>query len=213
MAEDSLPIISAREAYDAGKTRYFTGEPCKYGHVAERMVANGCCAECLRLRDQTKREYFKAWKKANPDKIAEYSKRYAARHPETHDKAAKKWRAAHLEEIRKRDRDNARIRRAGNPDAEKARLARWNTRHKARQEDLAGRPRPEVCDICGQFDRRIVFDHCHASGAFRGWLCDRCNRTLGHVKDNTQLLTKMIAYLEGHYGSAEGRSEEQASGQ
>lgn len=64
----------------------------------------------------------------------------------------------------------------------------------------AGRPRPDCCDICEEVSKDIVFDHCHATGRFRGWLCNRCNLTLGHVKDNKELLTKMISYL--HCNSA-----------
>lgn len=30
-----------------GKTRYFTGKPCANGHVAERIVSNGRCIECM----------------------------------------------------------------------------------------------------------------------------------------------------------------------
>lgn len=71
----------------------------------------------------------------------------------------------------------------------------------AAQDILAGRSRPTVCDICSGNHKElkhngIVFDHCHQHGHFRGWLCDRCNKTLGAVQDDTTLLRKMIAYLE-----------------
>lgn len=39
---------SAKEARDAGSKRYFTGKPCKHGHVAARWAANGDCVECAR---------------------------------------------------------------------------------------------------------------------------------------------------------------------
>jgi hypothetical protein len=31
-------IITRGEALARGLTRYFTGKPCKYGHIAERFV-------------------------------------------------------------------------------------------------------------------------------------------------------------------------------
>ena len=34
--------------------RYFTGKPCKYGHVDDRKTSNGRCVECDRL-DSLKR--------------------------------------------------------------------------------------------------------------------------------------------------------------
>jgi hypothetical protein len=65
-------------------------------------------------------------------------------------------------------------------------------------EAKAKTPPSEACDICGEREPRLAFDHCHATGKFRGWLCGRCNLTLGKVKDNTALLRKMIGYLERH---------------
>jgi hypothetical protein len=37
------------EAKLKGKKWYFTGEPCIYGHVKDRLVSNGKCRECNRL--------------------------------------------------------------------------------------------------------------------------------------------------------------------
>ncbi len=42
-------IISRREAIKQGLTRYFTGTPCKKGHVSERAVLNWACIECQQL--------------------------------------------------------------------------------------------------------------------------------------------------------------------
>ena len=37
-----------REAKARGKTTYNTGQPCRYGHYADRFVCNGKCRECNR---------------------------------------------------------------------------------------------------------------------------------------------------------------------
>jgi hypothetical protein len=42
----------------------------------------------------------------------------------------------------------------------------------------------------------LVFDHCHGSQVFRGWLCHVCNKALGAFNDDTELLRKAIQYLE-----------------
>lgn len=39
-------IISRQAAKSSGLLRYFTGAPCKNGHIAPRKVANGACAVC-----------------------------------------------------------------------------------------------------------------------------------------------------------------------
>lgn len=63
-----------------------------------------------------------------------------------------------------------------------------------RLELSAGRPKPEVCEVCGD-SGKICFDHNHTTGAFRGWLCHNCNTALGHAKDNPELLQRLAKYL------------------
>jgi hypothetical protein len=38
------------QATAAGLTKFFTGTPCKRGHVSERYTSTGACAECLGVR-------------------------------------------------------------------------------------------------------------------------------------------------------------------
>lgn len=57
-----------------------------------------------------------------------------------------------------------------------------------------------VCAICGTsesggFSKKFHMDHCHATGMNRSVLCYRCNIALGHCNDDTQLLLKMVAYI------------------
>ena len=68
--------------------------------------------------------------------------------------------------------------------------------HIRNRERLAGRPRPDVCEICSKATKRIVFDHCHQHGHFRGWICERCNHALGMVQDSIPHLLQLIAYLQ-----------------
>ncbi len=63
-----------------------------------------------------------------------------------------------------------------------------------RLEKLAGRPKTEDCEICGSVEK-IVYDHDHTSGKFRGWICFNCNTALGHARDRIEVLYKMIDYL------------------
>lgn len=59
----------------------------------------------------------------------------------------------------------------------------------------------KTCQTCGTPEgddkpSRLVVDHCHATGKVRGLICDRCNRALGLVGDNTQTLSNLITYLK-----------------
>jgi hypothetical protein len=43
-----------REAMARGLQRYFTGEPCKWGHVSERYL-NGPCVECTNIANEARK--------------------------------------------------------------------------------------------------------------------------------------------------------------
>lgn len=56
------------------------------------------------------------------------------------------------------------------------------------------------CKICGigddQNNMSLVVDHCHTSGKIRGLLCSNCNRGIGMLQDNVDVLQKAIDYLK-----------------
>ena len=107
----------------------------------------------------------------------------------------KEWRRKLAPEVKARYLEQGReyVRRHKKERALYARA--WEAR---RREALIGRPQPTCCDICGEEAQLICFDHCHKRGHPRGWLCSRCNLVLGEVKDDRDLLRKMIAYLDLH---------------
>ena len=55
-----------QEAKDTGAKYYFTGEPCKHGHIAPRKI-KGACVECLKVEWQQAAEkradYFREYNK------------------------------------------------------------------------------------------------------------------------------------------------------
>lgn len=94
-------LISYADAKAAGLKRYFTGEPCKHGHIAERFVSSCGCVECTRamtLRwsknntaeirarklerypDLAQREAARtaAYRERNPEVIRAYKKQWLA---------------------------------------------------------------------------------------------------------------------------------------
>lgn len=63
-----------------------------------------------------------------------------------------------------------------------------------------------VCAICGNAEPSahgrtgkqfaLSVDHCHLTGRVRGLLCQKCNRAIGLLGDDVDLLKKAIYYLE-----------------
>jgi hypothetical protein len=64
-----------------------------------------------------------------------------------------------------------------------------------RMADKAGRYPPRDCECCGRRMLRPCFDHCHATGAFRGWLCMNCNAAIGALGDTAEAVFKAWLYL------------------
>jgi hypothetical protein len=56
---------------------------------------------------------------------------------------------------------------------------------------------PDRCEICGDpaTEGSLHYDHCHATGLYRGALCASCNKGLGYFRDNTETLHRAIEYL------------------
>jgi 5-methylcytosine-specific restriction endonuclease McrA len=64
---------SRPEAKATGAKYYYTGEPCKHGHIAPRKT-KGSCVECLKVEwekaNVTRAEYFRAYNESEAGKQA-----------------------------------------------------------------------------------------------------------------------------------------------
>lgn len=77
------------------------------------------------------------------------------------------------------------------------RTATKKHRHK-KQVEVAGRLKPSACEICFK-QTKLVFDHSHNTGQFRGWICNPCNKALGFAFDDPNILRKLADYLEVYH--------------
>jgi len=98
----NMEIIGREAAKAAGLTRYFTGKPCKSGHMEPRLVSSGDCAQCkkrhaaklyrnnLEARKINRKKQYdnnkeieltraKIYKHNNPDKFKAYNHARKAR--------------------------------------------------------------------------------------------------------------------------------------
>jgi hypothetical protein len=87
--------ITRSEALDQGLLRYFTGEPCKVGHIAERLTSNRTCCECKLERRHTQ---------VYRDQSNAATKRRRKAEPEPFRRRERNRRARNVDKFRERDR-------------------------------------------------------------------------------------------------------------
>lgn len=56
-----MKIISRDDAIKLGLKNYFTGKPCKHGHISERQVANHVCVTCRNKRQRERARLVRVW--------------------------------------------------------------------------------------------------------------------------------------------------------
>jgi 5-methylcytosine-specific restriction endonuclease McrA len=138
-------IISRKEARERGLKRFFTGVPCKHGHLSERYVSTKNCAECAAIHVKNSGTWFrdnqarrssrakelkvgredeirlqkKAWRDANRDQVRETDRIRGARHKNKVLARAIQWQKNNPDKVRARSgRRRARVAEAGTYTAE-----------------------------------------------------------------------------------------------
>lgn len=139
MESHALPA-SALEARKIGAKWYFTGRPCRHGHVAERRTEGNKCLPCEQEATRKRAPARKAirdanpeihrarnarWKRENPDKHRENNRSLQRRYPERQRAYTRKWREQNIEARRAYGRRYAR------ENAEK--FAAWAAKRRADQ--------------------------------------------------------------------------------
>lgn len=107
----------------------------------------------------------------------------------------RKWRTANRAKVNEAQRKGYAL-KGKYTYAHKTRKTNLKQNHIRNRELLAARPQPDQCDVCAGNQGGIVFDHCHKTLNFRGWLCNGCNRALGFVNDDPRRLRMLASYLE-----------------
>jgi 5-methylcytosine-specific restriction endonuclease McrA len=189
MPDDVIPsspqIITRAEAKARGLKRYFTGKPCRNGHVAERYVSVGNCGACLRA---TEAEYRKdpAWRARKNAHFREYRKDPERR--EHYVRLCKEWHAANPE----RSRQGSLKWKAANPDLVKAYTQEWYAANidKARVKAVAY--------YHANRERRIAYSHAYRVSSpekIKAWREANVEKARFHCR-KSYALRRMA---DGHY--------------
>lgn len=87
-------IITKEQAIEAGLNRYFTGKPCKKGHVSERYVkSKGICVKC----SEDARKIYNA---ENKEKIASLHRRWVKENPQRANDLKIKWAKENKDKVK-----------------------------------------------------------------------------------------------------------------
>ena len=117
----------------------------------------------------------------NKEKQKEYDKRWIEKNREKKNELNKKWRDSNKEWCKSYE-----LKRKFNITPED---------YNRMFEEQAGR-----CKICNthasNFTKALAVDHCHTTGKVRGLLCDKCNRGIGLLGDDVEILKAAVRYLE-----------------
>jgi len=93
--------VSRQEAKERGLKRYFTGEPCQKGHIAERLTNSSHCVKCLKERDEIRASTLK-----RRTYCKQHSKKYYLDNREKLKEAAKEYYKSNAEKINSRRLNN-----------------------------------------------------------------------------------------------------------
>lgn len=112
---------------------------------------------------------------------------------------AGKWRKENPEKAKEHDE----LWRKANPDKIRSKGLRYKygidlQDYESMLDDQGG-----VCKICKTTTENLVVDHCHATGAVRGILCNGCNAALGFMHDSPDRLIAAAEYLSQGQVNAE----------
>ncbi len=134
--------------------KYFTGKPCKRGHIGARLKSSGACVECSREANRVRylenreaiRMRVKAYVKANPEKLQKWHR---------------DWYQANIESEKVRGRE----RYLADPEKYKAKLHEWNKANPERSRARTaawGKANPERLAAKGARRRAAKFQQCPA---------------------------------------------------
>lgn len=123
MGDSDMKITTRKEALEKNLASYFTGKPCKRGHIAKRYIASSNCSVCAcehgskkiaDMTDEQKAERRAIGRKSaakNKHKMADYYAKYRAENKESESARQKAWyerNKSRLAPIRKANREKNR---------------------------------------------------------------------------------------------------------
>jgi len=170
MSSEQKEFVSLALAKQLGLKLYFTGKPCKKGHISERYVKNRGCVTCYheqgKLRER--KEYNKKYYAKNCEHIKTKVKSYRETNPDVN----KRSKAKRMDKIRAYDR----MRAKRDYDKKKIIVDRWKRNNPERAKELAvarsARRRARERNAKGYWTRKTIVEM-RKNQKNKCWWCEK----------------------------------------
>lgn len=167
------------------------------------------CKDCMLKKDEEYRqenreqinEKMNGYYKEDPEKFRKRQKERYASDPESGREETRKWREKNKSKMSeynrkwhgKQDRFKVAL-QCSKRAAKKGGYVPCSATREEIESAFTGR-----CAVCGvpelECSKKLVMDHSHEDGFFRGWVCRKCNSGLGFFNDNEELISLALLYL------------------
>lgn len=172
--------LTRKAAKAAGATYYFTGKPCKHGHVAKRLASNGSCHACWQEKYDRERVAIIAkaseWNRVNRSRRSEITRQSNARCAERVRARRKKYAEANRERISQVNR----AWRKANPDKRRRNEKLYRKRHPEKMKIRWAVKRFRRKGAAGRFSKAEI-DKIRALQRGR---CAYCRQSLARVNEH-----------------------------
>lgn len=170
--------LTRKDAQKSGSRYYFTGKPCKLGHIEKRYTSTGQCPTCVRGSSIL-------WKEKNISWFPEHCRKYAMkRHWENRDEIIEKTRQWRLK----------------NPEKQKDATRKWNERNpeakrlhqnlrRSRERNATGKHTiKQLREMMVNQDNKCVYCKCEISNCYHIDHIIPLSRGGGNGIENIQIL-------------------------
>lgn len=172
-----VSVVTRQEAKERGAKRYFTGVPCKRGHLSERGTASRACIQCslsweknwrkmnqqeARSKDrkrhtnraQQETEYRKTRRLLGGDQLRAKDRALYAKNPDWFREKWKRYHQTHRQDLIAKHRS----RYASNKEEQVARVRRWQLSHPETMRVIWRNRHSRKKGACGSHSRDDIVD-------------------------------------------------------